>query len=148
VLAIGSVDAGIGQHQALDGFAANYVRVDDLVHIGGRYAAIPDGIGIDDQVGSVLALVKAAGLVRAHFPLQATLGQFLLKKLLEAGCSAGITAAAGMSHWPLIAADKDVFLKLRHPDNVQDLELLGGECKAAGFVAAQFRTIGIQSGIT
>jgi len=82
VLAIGGVDAGIRQHQALDGFAANYVRVDDLVHIGGSYATIPDGIGIDDKVGSVLALVKAAGLVRAHFPLQATLGQFLLKKLL------------------------------------------------------------------
>ena len=29
--------------------------------------AVPDGVGVDDEIGTVLALIEAAGLVGPHF---------------------------------------------------------------------------------
>jgi len=73
------VQARIGQHQTLDGFAADDVRVDDFVDVGFGDVAIPDSIGINNQVRAVLALIEAAGLVGADFALEAALRQFLLE---------------------------------------------------------------------
>lgn len=55
----GRVKAGIGQHQALDGFAADDVRFDDLIDIGFGDAPVPDRVGIDDQVRAMFALIEA-----------------------------------------------------------------------------------------
>ncbi len=59
------VEAGIGDTEALDGAAGDEVLRDDLIGVFGFDAAIPDGVGVDDDGGAVLTLVEASGLVDA-----------------------------------------------------------------------------------
>ena len=47
---------------------------DDLVDVGFGDVAVPDGFGIDDYVGAVLALVEASGLVGADAAFESALG--------------------------------------------------------------------------
>jgi hypothetical protein len=68
----------------------------------------------------MLALVQTAGLVGAHLSLEAPLRQLLLEKALQLRLSFGIAASSGMAGFPLVAADKDVPLKLGHENNVAD----------------------------
>jgi hypothetical protein len=42
------------------------VRVNDFVNVGGGYVAVPNCVRIDDEIGTVLALIKTAGLVGAN----------------------------------------------------------------------------------
>lgn len=70
VVAILGVEAGFGNHQSFNRLSLHDVRVDDFVHIGERDPAVPDGIGIHHQVRTMLALVKAAGLIGPHFSFQ------------------------------------------------------------------------------
>jgi hypothetical protein len=56
----GRVEAAIGQHQALNGLAADDVRFDDFVNIGFRDVPVPHSFGIDDQIWAVFALVETA----------------------------------------------------------------------------------------
>lgn len=74
-----SVQAGVGQHETFNRFAAEDVRVDDFVNIGLGDMSVPNGIGVDDEVGAVLALIETSGLVSAHFAFEATLRQFLFE---------------------------------------------------------------------
>jgi len=79
VLAGFGIETGIGQHETLDGLASDDVRIDDFVDVGFGDVPVPDGFGINDQVWSVLALIKAAGLIGAHFAFKAALRQFLFE---------------------------------------------------------------------
>ena len=58
-----SVEAGIGNTEAFYWEASEDVGVDDFVDVGFGDVSVPDGVGIDDDVGAVLALIKASGLV-------------------------------------------------------------------------------------
>jgi len=73
------VQALVGDHQALDWLAADDVRVDDFIDVSFGDVAIPDSVGIDDEIRAVFALIKATGLVRPHFTLEAAFRQFLLE---------------------------------------------------------------------
>lgn len=108
------IDAGIFQHQSLDRMAAHDVGFDDFVHVRLRDVSIPDGVRVNYQVRAVLALIEAPSLISPHLPLQAALGQLLLKELLQFRLAAGITASPGMSHWTLVAANENVLLELWH----------------------------------
>src|SRR3954453_12969964 len=66
VIACRSVNAGILHDEPFDRPAADYVRVDDLVHVIDGDMSVPDALGIDDQVRTVLALVEASGLIGAN----------------------------------------------------------------------------------
>jgi hypothetical protein len=94
--------------------------VDDFIYIGGGNASIPDRIRVNHDVGSMLTLVEAAGLIRPHLVFQPALCQLLLKNPLQLAFAAWIAATPWMSLRPLIDADKDMLLKLRHTDNVAD----------------------------
>jgi len=59
------IDAGVGNAKALDGMSVDQVLFDDLGSVLGFDAAIPHGFWIDDDGGTVLALVEAEGLVDA-----------------------------------------------------------------------------------
>jgi hypothetical protein len=85
VLAGFCIQAGIGQAKALDWLSANNVAVDDLVDVGFGDVAVPDGVGIHHYVRPVFALIEASGLVGAYPAFQASLGEFLLEKFLQAG---------------------------------------------------------------
>ena len=90
------------------------MRLDDLVDICRRDAAIPHRIGIDDDVGAMLALVEASGLVGAHCPFHSPLCQLDLEDALQFSCAGGITAAARVIGRPLVATNEDMLYEFRH----------------------------------
>jgi len=65
------IDAGAGKAEAFDRAAVEEVLLDDLFGVAGFGETVPDGVGIDDEDGPVLALVEAAGLVDANAVLEA-----------------------------------------------------------------------------
>ena len=127
VLTSRTVDAGLAQHQPLNGLSSNDVRVDDLVHIAECHAAVPDPFRINYQVRTVLALVQTAGLIGSNFSLQSALCQFLLEQFLQFRLSGRITASARMSGRSLVSADENVSFKLGHSENLQDLDRVCGQ---------------------
>ena len=70
VRAVFGVEARVGEAEALDGTIVEEVFGDDLVDVAGMDVAVPDGVGIDDDDGAVLALVEAAGFVGADVVLE------------------------------------------------------------------------------
>ena len=44
---------------------------DDLLHIAAIDVTVPDGLGIDDDYGTVLALVETAGVIGADGTVEA-----------------------------------------------------------------------------
>src|SRR5438270_9060459 len=105
MLATLGVDALISHHQTLDRHAAQEVRFDDFVHVLSPHAAIPDRVGIDHQVGSMLALVEASGLVSAKAVLKSALRQLLLECLLQRSIAFRVAAAAGTGGIAPVGAD-------------------------------------------
>jgi hypothetical protein len=118
-----SVETGIWKPQALYRFSSNDVRLDDFVYIGGRHAPVPDGFWIDDQVGPVLTLIEASGLIGPDLSFQSAFGQLLLEKFLQFSFGLGIAASSRMSRRPLVPADEDMLLKLWHDENVSGKEI-------------------------
>ena len=108
------VHAGVGQTEAVDGTAVEEVLVDDLFGVAGVGKTVPDGFGIDDEDGAVLALIEATGLIDADTVLEA--GGF--DGVLEGGAEllAVFVAAAGAGGGfvALVQADKEVVFKDWH----------------------------------
>jgi hypothetical protein len=60
------VDATVCHTQPLYGATDDEMFRDDFFRVRRLHMAVPDGIGIDDHRGPVLALVQASGFVDAH----------------------------------------------------------------------------------
>ena len=75
------VQAGVGDAQPLDRPSADQMLVHDRGGVFGLDIAVPDGLGIDDHRGPMLALIEASRLVDAHGCAQA--GSFC--QLLQLG---------------------------------------------------------------
>jgi hypothetical protein len=134
VRAILGVDAGFGKAQALDGAALDEVLMDDLVDVAGVDVAVPDGLGVDDDDGTVLTLVEAAGLIGADLVLEAGVLDCVLEGRLELFGSLRKTAGAGGGFIALVGADEYVAFKERHLRWI----LAGGEgCMGVGKEGAQ-----------
>lgn len=108
------IQARISNKQPLYRLIANDVRIDDLIDICRRDPAIPHGIRIDDDVGAMLALVEASGLVRSNGAFDSSLCQLDFKNALEFRVAGGIAAAARIIGRPLVTADKDVPVEFGH----------------------------------
>lgn len=108
------VQAGICQAEALDRFAAEDVGFDNLVDVGLGDVPIPDRVRVDDDVGTVLALIEAAGLIGAYFALETALGELLFEEFLQLGFRQRIAASAGMARRALVSADENMFFELGH----------------------------------
>ena len=113
------VQAGIRQAKALDGLAAEDVRLDNLLDIGFGDVTVPDGVGVDHDGGAVLALIEAAGLIGPHTnscpgPLEPALGEFLFEEFLQSGFGGGVAASPRMAWRALVSADEDVFVEFWH----------------------------------
>jgi hypothetical protein len=115
----GGVEAVVVDDEALNRLVADNVGGDDFLDVIFGDMAVPDGVGINDDSGSVLALVEASGLVGADGVTNAVLGQDFLELLLEFAVSVGVAAATGMVFGALVGADKDVLSKLRHISRLQ-----------------------------
>ena len=89
------VEAVVGKAEAFDGTAVEEVLGDDLVDVFERDAAVPDGFGVDDDGGAVLALVEAAGLVGADAVLETGVFAASLRAAFELFAVAGAATGAG-----------------------------------------------------
>jgi hypothetical protein len=107
------VQAGFGEREALHGPAVEEMLVDDLVDVFGVNEAVPDGVGIDDDNGAVLALVEAAELVSADFAFETSLLDRVLEGILQLFATLAGAAWAGCVFVALIGADEEVVLELR-----------------------------------
>ena len=105
------VDALIGEAQALDGAAADEVFAHDLLGILWLDVAVPDGLGIDDDSGAVLALVEAAGLVDAHSAGEVCGLRGLLQGHMDIASASGCARGARRTVRALIGTDKDMMFK-------------------------------------
>ena len=112
----GGVEAVVGDDEALDRVSGDEVFPDDLGHVFDCDAAVPDGFGIDDDRGSVFALLQASGLVNADTDGEAC----GLHRIFEAGVElafavvgAGRPRAARLAK---ISADKNVALEFRQSE--------------------------------
>jgi hypothetical protein len=75
-----AIDAGIRQPQPLYRTAADDMLLNDLLNVAWMNLAIPDGFRIDHDHRSVLALVKATGVIRADPVLESSLFQGILER--------------------------------------------------------------------
>jgi hypothetical protein len=114
VRAMLGVDAGFGEAQALDGTAVNEVLLYNLVDVARVNFAVPDGLGVDDDDGTVLALVEAAGLIGADSVFEACVLDRVFEGGLELLGSLRETAGPGGGFVALVGADEDMVLKKRH----------------------------------
>jgi hypothetical protein len=115
------VDAGVGKAEAIDGTAVEEVLVDDLLGVAGVGEAVPDGFGIDDEDGTVFALVEAAGLIDADAVLEAGGFDGVLEGATEFLAVFVAAAGAGGGFVALVEADKEVVFKDWHwKDWMQD----------------------------
>jgi hypothetical protein len=108
------VQTGIGQAEALDGATVEEMFGDDLLDVFDVDEAVPDGFGIDDDYGAVLALVEAAGLVGADGVFEAGFFDGVLEGGLELFAMLGTAAGAGGVFVAVIVADEEVMFELGH----------------------------------
>ncbi len=59
----GGVEAVVGNDEAFDGTAADEVLADDLGNVFDPDPAVPNGFGVDDDGGAMLALLKDPDLL-------------------------------------------------------------------------------------
>jgi hypothetical protein len=110
-----AVDAGVGQTKALDRISLDEMLLNDLFRIAEMDAAVPDRVRIDDDNGTVFALVKTAGFVRAYLVLEACLLDGVLEGRLQFLAALRQAAGARGGGIALVGADKDVVFKQGHP---------------------------------
>jgi hypothetical protein len=115
--AVVGVEAGVGQADTIDGTAVKEVLVDDLLGVVGVGEAVPDGFGIDDQNGAVLALIEAAGLIDADTVLEAGSFDGILEGTTEFFAVFVAATGAGSGFVALVQADKEVTFEDWHRDN-------------------------------
>ena len=108
------VEAGVGDAEAFDGAAGDEVRGDDFIGVLGFDAAIPDGIGVDDDGGTVLTLVEAAGFVDADPAGEASFASELREAGVERALAVGSAGGAGRIGGADVVADEDVAFEEGH----------------------------------
>jgi hypothetical protein len=74
-----SIQASFSQPQALDRLSADDVGFDNLINIGFADVPVPHGIGIDDQIRAVLALIEATRLIGPYLAFEAAFREFLFE---------------------------------------------------------------------
>ena len=87
---------------------------DDFVGVFGFHSAIPNGIGVDDDSGSVFALVKAARLVDADAAGEAGFAGELRKTGVERALAVGSARGARRVSWADVMTYEDVAFEWWH----------------------------------
>ena len=130
------VDAGVGKAEALDGAAMEEVLLDDLFGVAGLGETVPDGFGVDDEDGAVLALVETAGFVDADAVLEAGGFDGIFEGAAEFfAVVEGAAGAGGLV--ALVEADEEVMFEDWHrKDWMQDA---GPGCGRSGGSVREYR---------
>jgi hypothetical protein len=106
MFASGGVDALISDPQAFDGTVFDDMRLNDLLDIRQRNAAVPDRLRVHNHGRTVLTLIQASGFVGANGRSNVGAGQRGFERPLQVSRSRGIAATARMAIGSLIAADE------------------------------------------
>ena len=123
MLAGNAIQAFVFQSEPFHRLPTYDVRLHDLIHISQHHAAVPNRLGIDDQVRAMLALIQTSRLIRADPSLKSSFSQLLLECLLQF-CAAGwITASPRMPRRTHVSADEDVALEFGHGIRLQQERL-------------------------
>ena len=108
------IEAGVGQAEAFYRTAVEEVLGDDFLDVFDVDEAVPDGLGVDHDDGTVLALIEAARLVGSDMVLETG----VLDGVLEGGFE--FFTAIRKAAWTrgafiaLVGANEDVVVKFRH----------------------------------
>lgn len=114
------VEAGVSDAEALDGAAGDEVLGDDFIGVFGFDSAIPDGIGVDDDGGAVLALVKAARLVDADAASEAGFASELRKAGVEGALAVRSARRSRRVSGADVVTYEDVAFKKGHESRIAD----------------------------
>ncbi len=117
------IQTGVGDTQPFNGPAAYEMLADDFGCIFRFDVAVPDSFWVNDDCGSMLALVKTARLVDAHAGAEACgLGQ-LLQLRVELALAVGGAGGTGRALGTHIGADKDMMFKCGQTNNLREIGL-------------------------
>jgi hypothetical protein len=105
------VDAFVGEAEALDRTPGDKVLVDDGFGVFGLHVAVPHGIGVDDDRGTVLALIQAKRLVDADIGSEAGFSSELRKAGVQFALSIGGAGRARGAGGADVMTDEDVTFK-------------------------------------
>jgi hypothetical protein len=114
-----AIQAFVFQSEPFQRASADDVRLYDLIYIRQRHAAVPYRIRIDDQIGSMLALIKTSGLIRADPSVKSSLSQLLLECLLQFSVARRIAASPRMPRWTGVSTEENVAFEFRHETRLQ-----------------------------
>lgn len=104
----------IRHQQSGHDLALDDVSLHDFGDISFRADPVPDSFRINNNAGPHFAMVKAAGLVGSHEPLQIQPFCFALEMSMELFRPQVRATASGITFGSLVDADKNMSLKWRH----------------------------------
>jgi hypothetical protein len=104
----------VRHEQPAHDLALHDVPLHDLGHIGFRADPVPDTFRIDHDTGAHLAMVEAAGLVRAHESFEIQPFRFALEMSVEFLRSQVRATATWIVLGALVDADENMTLKRWH----------------------------------
>ena len=110
---LSGIEASVGNDEALDGATGYEVFADDLGHVGDGDIAVPDGLGIHDHGGTVLALIEASGFIGADGAGEAGALHRVLEGSVELAFAVGGAGGACAAGFTKVCADKDVAVEFR-----------------------------------
>ena len=111
------IEALVRDAQSFDWLSAENVGIEYLVNIVGCHVPVPDRFRINNDVRSVLALVKAAGFVGPDLAFESPFRNSRLEELVQLSGACWIATSPGVSFGPLIGTYKDVVFEFRHGPN-------------------------------
>jgi hypothetical protein len=111
------VEAGFGKAEALDGAIVEDVFGDDLVYVLELDESVPDGLGVDDDHGAVLALIEATGLIGSDGVLEAALLEGFFEGVFEFFAAAEPATGPRGRIIALVGADEDMVVEPGHERN-------------------------------
>ena len=125
------VQTRVGDSQFLDHLAVQNRAIDDTLHILHMDMAVPDALRINDNCGTVLALIHTAGVVGSNAAGEAAAFDLALKGSAEFLAGIGVAATSGMTGWPGVSTNEKMMGIGRHQGG---LSRMGG-CRRGGILA-------------
>lgn len=113
--AAGVVEAFVGDAQVFEDSTLDQGFFHDAGDVRQLHMAVPDPLRIDDDDGTVLALVEAAGVVGAAFgPRQTAAFHLGFEGVAELFGLSGVTAPAAVARLAMVTADEKMRFKGGH----------------------------------
>ncbi len=103
-----------GHEEAFDDFPLENVAFDDFSHVRLGPNPIPHAFRVDDDAGTICAVIETSGFVGTDEPLEVVTFEFLLEKGMQLLAPTVCTAAAWIVLRAPVDADKNVMLKGFH----------------------------------